>query len=203
MEHTKEQVNNIFQSLPVEIKTAILSVETFDSIVEISQKHQLHLDQQSTLGQETGNILLGISDPLDFVSTISTKLGIDKNIANQIVGEINEKIFSKVKDSLRNIHNAANKKEVPVSPVPVAPNLIKNTETQNLNVPQKTLDVLQGKGVVTEQKHDTSILGFSVEKIADKPTNILSQKMNGSFNMPKNETENGTQKITDPYLESI
>lgn len=104
MSYSKEQLNNIFDTLPEDLKNAIASVDNSKTVNELGNKYKLHVDQQSILGYETGLVLLGVTDPTDFVSILSTKLGIDRNMASQIAGEINERIFVKVKSSLRSLN---------------------------------------------------------------------------------------------------
>lgn len=220
------KLSNIFDELPENIQDAIMSVNSSDAITEISEKYKLHIDQQASLGSETGLVLLGLTDPMEFVNNLSSKLGIDKNIASQIVGEINEKIFVKVKDSLRAIHSGQ-KNSGPATVQQKAPDLMKSVEAEKLNVPKPAMDVLQGK-VLEQKKRDTSILGFSPKIQNDElgiknnestekklnqeqrpmgEMNILEEKMRTGFSVAGEETEKEERKtmgkVVDPFRETI
>lgn len=213
MNYSYEEKKKIYQSLPMDIQEAITSVDSGEAIDDIAKKYSLHIDQIAELGGETGDVLLGISDPMDFVENVSNKLKVDKKMASQIVGDINEKIFVNIKDSLRQIHSQA--PIVKSAPVPTS-NLIKSVPMEEIKVPQKTLEILKGNIPVSEKKPTTDMLGFSMEKKNISPAipaptgqteghlNIMEEKMKGSFSMPK--TENGQNKqstVVDPYREMI
>ncbi|HRY62944.1 MAG TPA: hypothetical protein P5056_04220 [Candidatus Paceibacterota bacterium] len=208
MNYTKEQLNNIFENLPSDIQNAIYSVESADAVESIGKKYSLHMDQIAALGRETGRVLLGITDPMDFVNQINEKLGVGKTVSSQLVFEINEKIFVPIKDSLRQIHSQAPMTKP--APVP-APNVVKNISTMELNVPKKTMDVLQGNIQATPRGDKTEILGFSAEKKemqakTEGQLNIMEEKMKGGFNIPKAETEISKRepsRVVDPYREPI
>lgn len=194
LNHNRNKLNDIFDNLPEDLKDAIASVDSAEVIFEISNKHRLHVDQTAILGQETGLVLLGVTDPTEFVGNLSVRLGVEKNTASQIVMEINEKIFAKVKESLRNLHSGGNI-SLEKSSITYAPNIMKNVETENLNVPKQTMDVLQGK-VVREEVKDTSILGF----------NALETKMKEGGIGRKTEVEIEEKKPisgADPYRETM
>ena len=202
--YSKDKLGDIFDTLPEEIKEAIFSVDSAEAITSIGQKYSLHIDQTALLGQETGYVLLGITDPMEFAPILASKLGVDKQTAGNIVMDINDKIFVKVKEALRQVHSGQ-KLSSPVTTEQKAPNLIKTVETEKLNIPKPTLDVLQGK-VLEEKKKDTSILGFQEAPL--KPIgqmDILSEKMKTGFSVPGEETEVEEKKtmgkVVDPYRE--
>ncbi|HBM46143.1 MAG: hypothetical protein UT05_C0003G0084 [Parcubacteria group bacterium GW2011_GWF2_38_76] len=196
--HDKNKLNDIYDNLPEDIKNAIASVDSSESIYEIGNKFKLHMDQIAQLGAETGFVLLGVTDPMEFVANVSRVLNIDKTLASQIVTDINEKIFVPVKESLRQIHS-----QTPVNKPVLAttPNIIKNVSAMELNVPKKTVDILKGNIPIAEKRQNTEILGFSSEKKDTDNLNIMEEKMNGSFSIPK--SENGISKQSDPYREQI
>lgn len=208
MNYTKEQLKQIFKSLPEDLQDAITSVESAQILSEIGKKFKLHLDQQSFLGDETGYVLLGVSDPMEFVSSLSIKLGIDRNTASQIVSEINEKIFVKIKESLRQIHSGV-RPSVVIDTKPVtSSNIVEKISTQELNIPKETLNILKGESSnnVPEKKSGTEIFGFSKDEDKTGHMDIMEQKMKTEFSIPK--TENGVAKtaqsqITDPYREPL
>lgn len=242
--YSRDKLNDIFDSLPEDLKDAISSVESADVIAETGKIHSLHIDQIAILGQEAGLFLLGVTDPTEFVNILSNKLGVDKNMASQIAGDINEKIFVKVKDSLRSLNhesgirnqeftNKLNQENTTKTPNPATENLIKNVETEKLNIPKKTKDILFGK-TPEEKKESVDVLGFekpnaqsipndrqatspwtenkNPETFAQKPKtmgemNILDDKMNKGVNVEGEEIEVAEKKtigkVIDPYKEAV
>jgi hypothetical protein len=208
MNYTKEQLKKIFKSLPEDLQEAITSVESAQILSEIGNKFKLHIDQQSILGEETGYVLLGVSDPMEFVSSLSTKIGIDRTIASQIVSEINEKIFVKIKESLRQIHSGTRPPVTPEIKQTLSSNLIKEISTKELNIPKEAMSILKGESSnkVQEKKSGTEIFGFSKDDDKNGHMDIMEQKMKTDFSLPK--TENGLTKSaqtqsSDPYREPI
>ncbi|MFA5987625.1 MAG: hypothetical protein WC797_03180 [Candidatus Paceibacterota bacterium] len=103
MEPTSEQVNNRFDKLPEDLKDAILSVDTANIMLTVGQGHQLHVDQIGEMADEAGLVLMGFTPPTQFVGNISRRLKVDRLVANEIANDINEKLFVKVRDSLKKI----------------------------------------------------------------------------------------------------
>ncbi len=200
LNHDRNKLNDIFDNLPEDLKDAIASVDSAEAIFETSKKYNLHVDQTAILGQETGLVLLGVSDPMEFVGSIVARLGIDKNKASNIVMEINEKIFAKVKESLRAIH-AGQKVFTVGEKTETQSNIMKKVERESLNVPRKTMDILEGK-ITETKKQDTSILGFQATSGMD----ILEKKINEPTEIPKTETDvrvGGGGIAPDPYREMM
>lgn len=209
MEYSKEQLRRIYDGLPEDVKEAMFSTDSSKVIMEIGNKYKMHIDQISELGKQTGYIMLGVLDPMDFTSILKSKLGLDTQTAGNIVIEINEKIFLKIKESLRQIHSGKTTGVDQKSTSSASSNIIKNVETSVLNVPKKTIDILKGDVVPPEKKTDTGILGFQ----ADKPkqlnqlgsVNILEERMKAGFVAPEEKTEKEDQKTIgkpmDPYRE--
>lgn len=203
MEYSQKDIKKIFQTLPEELQEAILSLDYNDITDEISKKYTLHIDQKANLIDETRDVLFGITDPMAFVDNVTKKLNIDRNTAAQIVVEVNQKIFVPVKDALRQIHGG--KPQAPIAPASQPQNVIKKVETETLNVPKKTLDILQGTAPAAPRKVDTSILGFQAPaKTTASELDLLDQKMKGAT-LPKVETEisQAPRKATDPYREGF
>lgn len=100
-----------FQKLPTDIKTAIYSVETSQVIEQIADKHHLLIDKMGVLAEETGLVMLGATHPKDFIRNLSDKLGVDRETARKVADDVNQQIFSKVRESLRALHGVADEKE--------------------------------------------------------------------------------------------
>ncbi len=104
-EYTEEEIIEKYKELPSDVRGAIFAVDSIASIEEIGKKYKLSVDKIGNLSNEIRMLMLGITEPPEFIPNISRRLGVDKNIAREITKEVNEKIFSKIRESLKKIHN--------------------------------------------------------------------------------------------------
>lgn len=104
-EYTEEEITKKYKELPPDVRDAIFSVDSTRIIEDIGKKYKLTVDKMGNLSNEIRVLMLGIAEPKDFMPNISRRLGIDKDIAREITVEVNEKIFSKIRESLKRIHN--------------------------------------------------------------------------------------------------
>jgi hypothetical protein len=118
--YTQQQLLERYRKLPGDLKEAIFSVETAEIIQKISKKYGLHIDKMGELASETGLVMLGITHPRDFISNISSRLEISREKATEIAKDINNEIFSKVRENLKNIHGIKEEKK-PETSLPSKP----------------------------------------------------------------------------------
>jgi len=103
--YTYEQLQERFKSLPEAVQDALTSVETVDIMTDIEQKFKLHIDQIGVLAEEAGALMLGFSKPADFIPTIALKMRIPQIQARSIATELNEKLFTPIKEHLKEVHH--------------------------------------------------------------------------------------------------
>jgi hypothetical protein len=103
-EQNKDIFEDEFNSLPDGLREALASEETAQAIEEIGKKYTLHLDVMDNLFDEVGLVMLGITPPRDFVTSLQKRLGIPREQVNGIAREVNEKIFQPIRDSLKEVH---------------------------------------------------------------------------------------------------
>ena len=129
MDYSPTQLREKLFTLPEELQEAITSVDTSDTIDLIGKKYGLFFDQVGILGTETTLVMLGITVPTNFINILVNKLSIDKEKAGKIILDLNENIFSKIKEQLRGLHNTKSditpKKE---QTQPTREDLLKNIE---------------------------------------------------------------------------
>ncbi|MBU2219469.1 hypothetical protein KKG15_03195 [Patescibacteria group bacterium] len=104
MEYTDEQILEMYKKLPEDLRNAIFSVEMTGAVKGIGEKYQLPIDKIGALGNETGMVMLGVTHSRDFIVNLGNRLNVDKETARKIADEINTQIFSKVRESLKKIH---------------------------------------------------------------------------------------------------
>ena len=98
---TAEQIQEQFEKLPQSVQEAVSSPEVHENLIEISKKHDLHIDQEGQLVDQVGLVMLGLSPSKDFVSNFSKAANIDQKTASEIATDINSQIFSRIKSSMR------------------------------------------------------------------------------------------------------
>ncbi len=103
-----DQNNDIevkYASLPDNVKEAISSVDSANKIQAIAKKYKLHIDQTGELGTQVGLVMLGILAPRDFVAALAKELALTPELARSVATEVNEQIFTPIRDSLKKIHH--------------------------------------------------------------------------------------------------
>ena len=106
-------MNNKKELYKIKYKTAsqeILDVMRHENCIETLEKIWESNDISSNknrgrLSFEIGSVLLGITHPKDFIPNLEKELEVSSEVAKQIARDVNEKIFSQVKDTLIKIHN--------------------------------------------------------------------------------------------------
>ncbi|MCK5027030.1 MAG: hypothetical protein KAS07_01285, partial [Candidatus Pacebacteria bacterium] len=92
---------------PQKIQEAVDSNDAPEILADIALKN--HIGDMGLgnpiLGRLVGEILVGLLHPKDFVPSLEKELEISNENARSIAKEVNEKIFSQVKDELIVMHN--------------------------------------------------------------------------------------------------
>lgn len=105
MQYTKEYKKEIYDSLPEDLREAIMSIESAEKLQNIANTHSLMLDQASELGDETGLFMLGLTKQEDYVKNVSRRLSIPYEKAEKISMDINREILDAVRSSLQKIQS--------------------------------------------------------------------------------------------------
>ena len=108
---TPEKLKEIFQDLPKDVKDAVFSVDSSKVIRGVGEKKNLTVDKIGELADEVGLVMFGLTHPKDFIANLSKRLEIDRGKAKEIAEEINTQLFSKIRESLKQVHGLGGKKE--------------------------------------------------------------------------------------------
>jgi len=100
-----EQTSKLFDNLPPELRAAILSEDTADSIRLVCERNKI-TEQMSDLAILVGNILLGLLPPSDLPAALTQELKIPAVKAKNISQEINRLIFYPVRDKIAELYKA-------------------------------------------------------------------------------------------------
>ena len=103
-EYSKEQLWKLYEKIPQELKEAIFSEDTAESIWEICSRNGIEDERISEIARYTGRVLLGILPPADFQETLEKELKLGKEVAKKVSQEINRFIFYPVKPALEQLY---------------------------------------------------------------------------------------------------
>ena len=120
----------IYEKLPEDLKDAIFSEQTADTISAICQRNNIEEKETSAIAKYIGYVLLGVVRRSEFPTVLQTEVPLSKDIAEKIVYETNQFIFFPLKASLDFISPEEN--------TTVSPGAPKNT-------PQKTASTSRKK----------------------------------------------------------
>lgn len=230
---TPQQLKTKYQSLPQDLRDAILSVDSAEIIQDVGKKYGLAIDKVGELADETGMVMLGVTHPKEFIPNLSRRLGVDKNTARRIAEVINSRIFAKVRESLKKVHEIGETKAAaPTSSAPsamVAPYAPRSSspppsppsETFSAPIPPKSKTEGDKEEILKEiEKDETS--PETEGKVSDSapapapaspPKNPFEAKMaGGALRMPPEESRHKEEEKPkpergypdeDPYREPI
>src|SRR6266404_4283908 len=100
---TSEEVQKKLLELPEEVKTLLYSPEMVSAIQKAGEKNRLHYDQMGTLERETANVLLGFTETADYAKILANTLSIDLAQAESVARDMNDMLFSKIRDALKHV----------------------------------------------------------------------------------------------------
>src|SRR3990167_7030657 len=93
---TEEQIAQMYDNLPEDLKEAIFGLEMNEIVEKIGRENQLNIEQIGDLANETGMVMLGVTHPNEFIGNLADRLEVDKEKARAIAQEINEQIFKEI-----------------------------------------------------------------------------------------------------------
>ena len=102
-QYTKKELFNLFEKLPSELKEAMFSEETAETISNISERYNVE-KKVSHLAKKTGEVLLGILPPEELPKVLENEAQIDNETAKKISFEVSRLILYPVKASLSEIY---------------------------------------------------------------------------------------------------
>ena len=100
----KEKLQEIYESMPQDLKEALFSQEISDTINDICLENNLEEKQISKIVEYVGYVFLGLLSPNDFEKTTKEKLIIKDDLAQKISRQITRLVFFPLKTSLELIY---------------------------------------------------------------------------------------------------
>lgn len=140
-----------YKTLPLNIKNAIMSYATAEDIFRTGTVNHLSDEKISSLATITGQVLMGLIHFDDIEKTIQETLNIDGRLATQLNQILNEKIFSRFRNEIRDIYDPI------ITPVD-AEVVPENKKTETVTIPLETLseDKLIGEKILPVQDFEES-----------------------------------------------
>ena len=202
-EKVVKMIKERFDSLPEMIQGVIISSDYEKSLIEISKKYNLTVEQMGVLEKETTFVMMGLSPIGDFEGELAHELNVDKAKGAEIVKEINEKVFLNIRALLKLMYTPKG-------------------EEPKLDETLIEGEMFQGERNSTENKEtpieeikstDLSAQRELSSPIGDQAHPLINQKLSGSFKIPTVETEHFVNNLTkdsekeattpkiDPYRE--
>lgn len=170
----------------------LLQSNTFvDEIIKIGEKFDLHIDQVGGLDTETREVLLGTKKKEDFAKNIMEHIEVSENIANDLVKEVNDTIFLKIRELLQQVDSE------PTTSDPETPEeILKHIEDGGLELPAPAPEPIPTP-TPTPEPTPTSI---PVSEPEAKPE-LTDHLLQNTVASPHIETKK--KYSVDPYREPI
>lgn len=209
-EKTTKMIKERFDALPKMIQEVIISSHYEESLIEIGKQYNLNVGQMGMLEQETTLVMMGLTLTKDFQAELTRELNVDKLKGSQIVKDINEKIFLKIRELLKLMNTPAGEEPSPeeTGGAQIKINRVDSMIPKKYTTPQDTTE---------KKKNDTQVLNSAgIEIIGEKPKDdihpMLAQKLSSSFQIPSVKTEHAPENLSssnvlkvapkvDPYRE--
>ncbi|MFH1979085.1 MAG: hypothetical protein ABII97_01725 [Patescibacteria group bacterium] len=198
---TPQQLDSLYKKLPEDVQEAYFSANTSEVLQTIGKRNGLNIERTGQLADEVGLFMLGIIGPKDFVRKIADKLGAEKESAQKIAQEINEQIFSKIRESLKMIHSKSPKNEKMVGNNTEQPKVKEEIPTPRF---EQIIKPQPQFGQTNEEPEKPKIEEMSIEKSPfDKTDGIIRERnKKGVFRSKPTVKENTKYPGgIDPYRE--
>ena len=186
MEISQEQLKEKYNKLPEDVKSAIFSVGVEKILTEIGEKYALHVDKIGELMEEVDLVMLGITNPKNFIRNLYSRFDVaDKEQVRHIAHEVNERVFQKIRESLKAIHNTETEVQEPTKKETVIP-IERAIETKE-EVVEK---------IEHPEKDEKDMIKEKLQKMNVMPTTESEYKIN-------TDDQNKKKWSADPYREPL
>lgn len=103
-EYSKEELWKLYEKLPDNLKDAIFSAETANSINNICQRNSLEEGKVTEIARYTGYVLMGLLSPDEFEKTLKEEVKLKNDSAKKVNQEINRFIFFPLRTTLEQLY---------------------------------------------------------------------------------------------------
>lgn len=104
---TAEEIQKKIETLPPDIQALVYSADMHKTLIDIANKHHLHIDQVGKLETEAAAVMIGLTNQNSFVSELADALDLDTTKAEELVRDINDQLFLKIRESMKKLYSAS------------------------------------------------------------------------------------------------
>jgi hypothetical protein len=116
-EPTQEQlITEQLKSLPRPVQEAITSFDWAREVFDVGRKHALHVDEIGEIQTEVMLVVLGLISPKEFYDQMVSRIGIDEDQALEISSEVNDRVFVRIREFMKNYYAEEEKKGTVIAP---------------------------------------------------------------------------------------
>ncbi len=183
--------------MPKEIENIIRELNYQATLYGIAREHKLSITQMGSLDTTTTNLIIGVIHPNEFENALKKNLGLPEEIITELVNEITEKIFKKIREKLMALHNTQPKKletltQIKDIQVPKKETLpIPDLPAVSSAHPPATLGVAMRAGLPQAGKLELTTIKSEPARVSEEIHPILNQKLSSSFQAPIIKREYG------------
>jgi hypothetical protein len=177
MEITLEEIEKKFDSLPEDLKWAIMGANIDEKITTIGQLHGLNIEQIGQLSLETHMVVLGYTHPNKFEESVKGSLNLPDGKNKEIITEINDKILKDIRERLMSLSKSEEDEKKPIE------NIEEKIE-EEVKTPEKENETKE-KGDLEKELENKKIM-----------ETVYSQKLSAAFQAPTTKTEYSLKNIS-------
>ena len=207
---TQKIIDDQIAQLPKAVQEIIANIDLTKEISDLKEKHNLMLDQVSSLEIETRLVMIGLEPGEDFVDNIIKNVGLKEDDAIAVAEDINDSIFGKIRKVMmeetkdESGEDELNKETILdeiENPTPF-PQIIQN-QTQTPEEKQKSEVVLKPNETKTIEAYTPPMMPTKsiVEQKLTAPTHIQPKEIQIPTSKLPSATSTTSAKAVDPYRE--
>lgn len=184
---TKDLLKEQFDTLPTSVQKAITSIDLSAILQQIVKDNKLMIDQAGGLDTETVLVLFGLEPGENFTNNLMKNLGLSSIQASVVTHDVNELIFKKVRENLKQINNdkLLQQKKEEEAEVAVAGNPSKETVLAGIEQPENI------------KSNEQSISMSSLRSSIPTPQEVHSEMANEGIEIRPAEQPFGQVKINN------
>ena len=178
-EITVEEIQNKFESLPEDLKLAIVESNVDEKITEIGKDRGLNIEQMGELSLETHLVMLGYIHPDKFEESLKKRLNLSDELNKKVTADVNTKILKEIREKLMSETKVDKQNEA------LPPDTIQEVDKE---------EVIPDLKVPIKQKIET----IDAKEMENKKImeSISAQKLKGAFQIPNIKTEYSLKNVS-------
>lgn len=133
-QYSEEEVQKRISQLSDAAADFLYSPEMGALVKKVADKHQLHIDQMALLEAEVGELMLGLTEPQDFVPYMVETLNVSKDVADAIAKDVNDELMLKMRGLMGAPSQAAAPAPAP-APKPASPEPVRPAASPSVVMP--------------------------------------------------------------------